>query len=78
MSTFENDGESSESRDDSARTSRPELVVGTLGGLLVLAAFAFLVYQAVAVRQSGPELHAGVSGIDAGAGQYVGARRGGE
>ncbi|MGY1652771.1 hypothetical protein [Geodermatophilus sp. SYSU D01119] len=46
------------------RPTRGEYAVGTLGLLLVLALLAFLGYQALAVRQTGPQLTATVTGIE--------------
>ena len=50
-------------------TSAAEYVLGALGGLLVLLLIAFLAYQAVAVRESGPDLT-----VEATAVEQVGTR----
>jgi uncharacterized protein (TIGR02588 family) len=53
-------------------TSAAEYVVGALGGLLVLLLIAFLAYQAVAVRESGPDLTVEVTAVEeVGAGYQV-------
>lgn len=62
MSTTDED-RASASGGDGSTTGRAELLVGALGGLLVLAALLFLGYQAVAVRDAGPELHAAVERV---------------
>lgn len=48
-----------------------ERLVGALGGVLVVALLVFLIYQAVAVSDGGPDLSATVSGIEHVGGQYV-------
>ncbi|MGY1709320.1 hypothetical protein ACI8AC_07385 [Geodermatophilus sp. SYSU D00758] len=51
-----------EDRDGS--TSPGEYLVGALGGLLVLALVGFLTYQALGVRETGPELAVVVTRLD--------------
>ncbi|MGY1837583.1 hypothetical protein ACI79P_21070 [Blastococcus sp. SYSU DS0510] len=53
-------------------TSAGEYAMGGLGGLLVVLLIAFLGYQAVAVRESGPELAVGITAVEqAGSGYEV-------
>ncbi|WP_116451844.1 hypothetical protein [Blastococcus litoris] len=53
-------------------TSAGEYALGGLGGLLVLLLIAFLGYQPVAVRESGPELAVEITGVEqVGAGYEV-------
>ncbi|MGY1827671.1 MULTISPECIES: hypothetical protein [unclassified Blastococcus] len=56
-------------------TSAAEYAAGGLGGVLVLLLIAFLGYQAVAVRESGPELAVEITAIEqAGPGYEVHVR----
>ncbi|MGY2083952.1 hypothetical protein [Blastococcus sp. SYSU DS0539] len=56
----------------SGGTSAAEYAMGGLGGLLVLLLIAFLGYQAVAVRESGPELAVDITTVEqAGSGYEV-------
>ncbi|MGY1710305.1 hypothetical protein ACI8AC_12425 [Geodermatophilus sp. SYSU D00758] len=56
----------------SGGTSAAEYAMGGLGGLLVLLLIAFLTYQAVAVRESGPELDVEITAVQqAGSGYEV-------
>ena len=66
-------GSDEDARDhESGGTSVAEYAVGGLGGLLVLLLIAFLAYQAVAVRESGPDLSVEVIAVEpAGAGYEV-------
>ncbi len=51
-----------------------ELALGGLGGVLVVAVLVFLVYQAVAVGDRGPQLRAQTLGVEsgqAGSGEHV-------
>ncbi|MDT0276138.1 TIGR02588 family protein [Blastococcus goldschmidtiae] len=45
-------------------TTPGEYVVGAVGGLVVLALLAFLAYQTLAVRETGPELAVSVTAIE--------------
>ncbi|MCZ2857311.1 hypothetical protein [Blastococcus sp. VKM Ac-2987] len=55
-----------------ATTSAAEYVLGGLGGLLVLLLVAFLGYEAVAVREGGPDLAVEITAVEpAGAGYEV-------
>lgn len=45
-------------------TTPGEYVVGALGGLVVLALLAFLAYQALVVRETGPELAVTVTAVE--------------
>ena len=56
----------------SGRASAGEYAMGGLGGPLVLLLIAFLGYQAVAVRESGPELAVDITAVEqAGSGYEV-------
>jgi uncharacterized protein (TIGR02588 family) len=48
----------------SAGSGVAEYVAGALGGLLVLALVAFLAYQALGVRETGPEVSVVVTGVE--------------
>ncbi|CCG02635.1 hypothetical protein [Blastococcus saxobsidens] len=66
-------GSDEDSQDQgSGGTSAAEYAVGGLGGLLVLLLIAFLGYQALAVRESGPQLAVEVTAVEqVGAGYEV-------
>lgn len=59
----------------SGGTSAAEYAMGGLGGLLVLLLIVFLTYQAVAVRETGPELGVEITAVEqAGTGYEVHVR----
>ncbi len=69
MPTSDEDAQEQQSQ---GGTSPAEYALGGLGALLVLALFAFLAYQALAVREMGPELAVEVTEVEqAGAGYAV-------
>lgn len=67
--------------DDHAQGDRPdrdrqrahpvEMLVGSVGGLLVLALLVFFGYQAVTLEESGPRFETSVTGIEQQGGEYV-------
>lgn len=57
-------GDENADAERSADTSAAEYVAGALGGVLVLLLVAFLAYQAVAVRDTGPDLAVEITAVE--------------
>lgn len=56
---------------EAADSSRSELAVGVVGGLVTLALIGFLLYQALVLRDRDPQLSAAVVAVEAAAPGFV-------